>query len=114
MRLPDLRLSLALSSMRRGRRSTTGDGLGAVMDGGDAFFVGAMTTAEEFAASLRAVPDDFAPAMIALGRQSMDGALETIKVMGDAVHDYFDRFVVLVSANLTTSHNAPLNRTKLQ
>jgi len=51
------------------------------MDGGDAFFVGAMTTAEEFAASLRAVPDDFAPAMIALGRQSMDGALETIKVM---------------------------------
>src|SRR3954470_1390478 len=81
MRLPDLRLSLALSSMRRGRCSTTGDGLGAVMDGGDAFFVGAMTTAEEFAASLRAVPDDFAPAMIALGRQSMDGALETIKVM---------------------------------
>jgi len=66
-----------------------------------------MPAAKKLAAGFGAVADDFAAAVLALRRERMNGALKAVKVMGDAVHDHLDRFVILVSTNLTTPHNPP-------
>ena len=73
-----------------------------------AFFVGAMRATEIIPAGLDAVPNDFAPAMFAFGREGVDGAFKTIVVVGDAVDDNLDVFVVIVSANFTMRHKKPL------
>ena len=61
---------------------------------------GAVGATIHFAAGFVAVADDAAAAVRALGRKHMDGAFEAIEVMGDAVADDFDRFVVFVAAAL--------------
>src|SRR3954470_4249696 len=69
-----------------------------------------MCAAKQLATGFGAVADDFAAAVLALRRERMNGALKAVKVMGDAVHDHLDRFVILVSTNLTTPHNSSIVR----
>ena len=61
-----------------------------------------MSAAIHLAAGFVAMADNAATAMNALWREHMDGALEAIKVMGNAIADDFNRFVVFVSAALAT------------
>src|SRR5437879_2611226 len=77
------------------------------MHGGDSFFVRAIGAAIEILAGLDTMPNDFAIAMGAFGRQRLDGALETFEVVGNPVHHEFQGLVILVSANFTLSHNYP-------
>jgi hypothetical protein len=63
-----------------------------------------MNAAEDTVASLHAVPDHFAAAVGARRRQRVDGALEAIEDMCRAPDSYLERFVVVVSANLTDRH----------
>ncbi len=53
------------------------------------------------ASSFMAVADNSAAAMLATWGESVDGALETIKVMGDSVHKDLERLVIFVSADFT-------------
>jgi hypothetical protein len=75
-----------------------------VVNGGDAFFVSAMRATKEFPASLGAVANDLATAMIASWCQGMDGAFEAIEIMGDPIHNDFKSFIVFVPANFAFSH----------
>ncbi len=75
------------------------------MDCCDAFFVGAVSAAEEGARGFDPVTDDLAAAMFAFGGQRMYGALKTIEIMRDAVDDDLETLVVIIPANFTTSHN---------
>src|SRR2546421_82194 len=74
------------------------------MHGRDAFFVGAMGATIDIAARFHAMADDFASAMLTFRSQIMNGALEAIKVMGNAVHNDFERLIVLVAADFTSIH----------
>jgi len=78
--------------------------LRAIMDRSDSFLVGAMSAAIETAARFDAVADDFAPTMLAFGRQRVYGALEAVKVMRDAIYKDFDRLIIFISANFTSVH----------
>ena len=74
------------------------------MDRSNAFFVGAMSAAIEAAPCFDAVPNDFASAMFALGRQCVYGAFEAVEVMRDPVYQDFNRLVVFIAATFTTVH----------
>jgi hypothetical protein len=76
-----------------------------IMDGSDTFFMSAVTTAEELAARLGAVTNNFAAAMVTFRSQRVDGAFEAIEIMGNSIHDYLKRFIVFIPANFTFSHN---------
>src|SRR2546421_10605520 len=78
--------------------------LSPIMNRGDSFFVRAMGATIEILAGLDPMSDDFAPAMLAFGSQRVDCALEAVKIMGDAVDDDFQRFIVFVSTNFALSH----------
>jgi hypothetical protein len=70
-----------------------------------AFLVGTMRAAVKYAIGLDAVPDNLAPAMVALGREGVDGTFETIEEMRVTIHDDLDRLVIIVSAYFTLNHN---------
>jgi hypothetical protein len=73
----------------------------------DAGFAGAMSAAIERALGFNAVTDDFAIAVLAFGSKRVDGAFETVKIMGLTLDSDFQRFVVIVSANFTFVHTIP-------
>ena len=60
-----------------------------------------MGAAIHLTTGLMAVADDTATAMGAGGRKDMDGAFETIEIMGDAIADNLDWLVVFVAATFT-------------
>ena len=64
----------------------------------------AMDATENFSPLLHAVPDDPAVAVRANWRKRMDRALEAVKGMVRAGHDYLKRLVVFIFANFTCSH----------
>jgi|ERR1041385_3659774 hypothetical protein len=77
---------------------------GAVMNRHNALLVRAMSAAEVAAACFDTVANYFTTAVTAFGRQSMDGAFETIKVARDSSYHYFDWLVILVSTNFALCH----------
>ena len=81
-----------------------GETLGTIVDRRNAFLVRAMSATVKASARLDAVAYDFAPAMLAFGRQSIYGALEAVKVVGDSIYNDFDGLVVFISANFTSVH----------
>jgi len=60
--------------------------------------VSTMRAAKELAIFLNAMPYDSAPAMLAEGRQQLNGALKAIKHMSTPLHRYSKRLVVRVPA----------------
>jgi len=62
----------------------------------DALLMSALRAAEKCALRFDSVANNLAAAMLAFRRQRMNGALETIKVMRDAVYDDLERFIVFV------------------
>src|SRR5258705_12401691 len=75
------------------------------MDRHHSFFMGAMSAAINISARLHAVANDFAPTVLALRCQRVDGTFETIEIMRDPIHDDLDRSIIFVSANFTWIHN---------
>jgi hypothetical protein len=67
-----------------------------------------MRATEKRAASLDPVADDPAPAVIALGRQHVNGAFEAIEIMRDAVHHDLDGFVIFVAATFARRAAMPI------
>ncbi len=63
-----------------------------------------MSAAIQVPTRFNPVADNLAPAMIALGGQRVNGALETIKIAGSAVYNNLYGFVVLVSADFAMIH----------
>jgi len=61
-------------------------------------------TAVEKTCLLDSMADDFAPAMDAYGSQSMDCTLKAIERVRDTMHGHIERFIIVVSADFTTSH----------
>ena len=59
-----------------------------------------MCAAENRAPSFDSVPDNAALTVAALRRESVNGAFEGIEVVGDAVGDNFQWFIVFVAAHL--------------
>jgi hypothetical protein len=55
-----------------------------------------------------AVPDDLAATVIANGRELMDRTLEAVKRMPRALRHYFERQVIIITANFTLRHCSPL------
>ncbi len=70
----------------------------------DPFFVGAMGTTVDVAASLDPVADDLAAAMLTFRRQCVDRAFKTVEVTGNPVHYDFQGLVVFVTADFTSVH----------
>src|SRR5215472_17104353 len=66
-----------------------------------------MSTAVITAARFNSMAEYLAPAMLAFGSKSVNGAFETVEITGDVIHDDFQWFVVFVSADFTNVHNAP-------
>ena len=73
-----------------------------IFDRRDAFVLGAMRAAIHHPARFDSMADNPASAVAAFRSQFVDGALKAIKVMGNAVRQYFQRFVVLIAANFTS------------
>jgi hypothetical protein len=71
----------------------------AIKDGHDTFVVCATGAAIKAAMCLDAVADDLAAAMFAFGRQRVNRAFKTIKVMRFAILYDFQWFVVIVFAH---------------
>ena len=70
---------------------------------------GAMSTTEDFAAArLHSVADDFAAAMLALGRDYRNRALKAVKHVGLPFLGDLKRFIVFVTAQFTFGHKSPL------
>jgi hypothetical protein len=65
---------------------------------------GAVDTAENFVVGLHAVTDDARPAMLTLGRQNTNGALETIEDVLFASNCDTKAVRILISAVFTLSH----------
>src|SRR6185437_543516 len=84
--------------LRRHRRLVSS----AVVQGHNAFFVGAIGAAINAAASLHAVTDDLAAALLTFWRQRVNGAFKTVEIMRDAVLDDFQRLIVIVAAHFTS------------
>jgi len=61
--------------------------------------LGAVGAAEHRSPRFVAVPDNAAAAMSAFGRERVDGAFEAIEVMGNSIHENFQRFVVFIPAH---------------
>jgi hypothetical protein len=61
----------------------------------------------KIASRLDAVAGDFAAAMLAFGRQRVNGALKTIEVARDAVNDDFHRLIVFVATDFTSHKILP-------
>jgi hypothetical protein len=74
------------------------------MDSGDSFLVGAMGATIKAATGFNAMPNYFATAMIAFRGKGMNGAFETVEVMGDSIGDDFEGLIVIVAANFTGMH----------
>lgn len=69
-----------------------------VFEAGDPFVLCAMGTAKHCAAGFMAVADNAAAAVGATRGERMNGALETIEIVRNAVGHDFQRFVILISA----------------
>ena len=65
-----------------------------------ALMLGAMGATVHHPAGFHPVPHDSATAMSAFRCERVNGALEGIKIMGDAVHQDLKRLVVFVPAHL--------------
>jgi len=65
-----------------------------------------MRAAEESPSDLHAMTDDSALALLAAGRNRLDGALEAIECMAIARRDQFKTLVVVVLTDLAPSHNS--------
>ena len=63
-----------------------------------------MDATEDLSVGFYAVTDDPAVAVRANRRQRVDRALEAVKGMVRAGHDYLKRLVVFIFANFTCSH----------
>ena len=63
----------------------------------DALFFSAVGAAENRAAGLDAVANDFTAAMTAFGREHMNGALEAVEIMRNSVHQNFQGLVILIA-----------------
>jgi hypothetical protein len=63
-----------------------------------------MNAAEDLSSLLDAMPDDAALAMRAPRGKRMDRAFEAVEDVGFPAHDYFECFVIFVSANFAFSH----------
>jgi hypothetical protein len=63
-----------------------------------------MSAAVDRFRGLDAVPDNAAPAMSALRREGVDRALEAVKDVGLPARPDFERFVVIVLADLANGH----------
>jgi hypothetical protein len=61
----------------------------------------AMRATEESSTRFDTVPDNLAPAMIALRREGMDSAFETIEIPRNTVHQNLNRLIVLIPTNFT-------------
>jgi hypothetical protein len=83
-------------------------GSGAIVHRSNSLFVGAVSAAVKAAAGLDTMPDDLAPAMFTLGGQRLHGALEAVKVAGDAGDDDLDGLIVFVSTNFALAHSNSL------
>ena len=68
------------------------------------FFMRAVSTTIDIAASFNTMANYLAAAMFAFGSECVNGAFEAIKVSRDAVVNDFQRLVIFVSTNFTL-HN---------
>lgn len=92
---------------RAARISSTAEGesaLDVIPQPGLAFCSRAMGTAKNAVPFFHVVADDPATAMRTLRSQRMDGAFKAVKDMLFPFEHYFERFVVVVSANFALSH----------
>ena len=69
-----------------------------------------MDAAEDFSSLLHTVTDDPALAVRTDRRQRMDRALEAIEGVMLPADDYFERLVIFVFTNFTSSHTKSLSR----
>jgi len=76
------------------------------MEGVDAFLMRAMSTAIEIAMRLHSVANDLATAMLALRRQGVNRAFETIEKMRTASGHDLKRLVIFIPANFTLVHTS--------
>jgi hypothetical protein len=91
----------------RQRRRTVvafGDGSGVVSHFGDSGFARATGATIKRFVRLDAMPDDFAPTVIANRRQRMDRALEAVENMLPARRDHLEGEIIVVTANFTLGH----------
>jgi hypothetical protein len=69
-----------------------------------------MGAAEEVARYFCAVADDTAVAVLANGSDRLNSTLETVECMPLARRNQFERFVIVVSTNLTLCHDPSVNQ----
>jgi hypothetical protein len=73
------------------------------------FRFGAMVAAVKCAVLLQSVAHDLDIAMGTRRRKRMDGTLETVEIVGLAVHDDLEGFIVIIAAMFANGHrDAPL------
>ena len=80
---------------------------GAVRHALHSFTVRTMCTAVNGVPGFDPMPDHFASAVGATGRQGVDRALKGIESVPLSPNVHFESFVVFISADFTTSHNFP-------
>src|SRR6476659_105039 len=85
-------------------------GSGVVDDRRDACLPGAVGAAVEGVVRFDAVTDDLAAAVLADGRETMNGAFEAVEGMGPARGDDLEGEVVVVPADFTHGHGGLLER----
>src|SRR5262245_14592128 len=59
----------------------------------------AVGAAKHHSSSVMAMTDNATAAMAALWRQGVNGAFEAVEIMGNAVYDNLQRFIIFVAAN---------------
>jgi hypothetical protein len=64
--------------------------------------------AKHRAVAFKAMANDSTLAMFAAGRQGVNRTFEAVESVRFSLHNYFKRFVVIVSADFTCSHKAPV------
>jgi hypothetical protein len=94
----------AVCARRRPAIVAFSDGSGVVSRFGDSGFARATGAAIKRPVRLDAVPDDFAPAVIANRRQRMDRAFEAVENMLPARRDHLEGEIIVVTANFTLGH----------
>jgi hypothetical protein len=78
---------------------------GMIMNSLDAFLMGTVRATVIRPTGFHTVANYFAPAVLALRSQCMDGAFEAVKHMRDAVDQDLDRLVIVIATDFAFFHN---------
>jgi hypothetical protein len=76
-----------------------------IVHSGNPFLVSTMSATVVSTSCFDTVTDNSTAAMVTLGSERVNGALEAVEIMRDTVYHYLEALLIIVAANFACLHN---------